>query len=204
MKKHVFCCILFLLFFYISYLTSETFAGDKILTFDFMLFVTGSSEPEIDLNMGVNYEIRIFDFFSVKPSFCHTTFFPKGWDYVRTTVGIGCDALYYPFRKGLEGPYFGCGVGTEFIMFSRDDIPKETAIYLYAPVIGWKFSIKEWVFIDPFLDYRILLNGSQFSSGEVADFYGNKLQYGIKLKINFGKMFSRRKNVENSDFHLDE
>lgn len=168
-------------------LSAETFAGRRIFSFDLGYLGTGIKNN--GWGLGVNYEIQCLRFFSVRPGFSHMTIFPSGGDIVCTTVGIRCDILFYPFFRGLEGPYLGGGISTEFVQFKTDlPLSDETAVTA-GPLAGWKFSIFDYVFIDVFAGYSFLLNEGQFSSAAVAAHYGDKAEYGIKVKINLKKLW---------------
>ncbi|MDE7291209.1 MAG: hypothetical protein K2N58_04095 [Treponemataceae bacterium] len=78
----------------------------------------------------------------------------------------------------------------------------ETAL-MATPFLGWKFSVRELVFFDIFFGYRFLLNKSQFSNEEVASHYGNKFQYGIKIKLNLRKIYSAIFNKEEKEKNVD-
>lgn len=168
---------------------AESFVGKKIFSLDLGYLQTGLENR--GWGLGVNYEIQMFKFLSLRPAFSHMTLWPKETDLVVTTVGVKADVLFYPFFKGLDGPYIGTGMGTDFVMFSNSNMQKETAITVAAPIVGWKFSILDYVFIDPFLSYRILINRSDLNSPQVADYFSNKIKWGIKCKINLSKIFTK-------------
>lgn len=181
---------------------AETFAGNRIFSFDLGYLGTGLKNN--GWGLGLNYEIAIRDFLAVRPGFSHMTLFPTGSDIVCTTVGLNFDLLFYPFFKGLEGPYVAGRFDTEFVMFPNSEMQKEIAL-MATPFLGWKFSVREFVFFDIFFGYRFLLNKSEFSNAEVANYYGNKFQYGIKIKLNLRKICSSIFNKEkNADFQTDE
>lgn len=168
---------------------AESFVGKKILSLDLGYLQTGVENR--GWGLGVNYEIQMFKFLSLRPAFSHMSLWPKETDFVVTTVGVKADVLFYPFFKGLDGPYIGAGMGTDFVMFSNSNMQKETAITVAAPIVGWKFSILDYVFIDPFLSYRILINRSDFNSPQVADYFSDKIEWGIKFKVNLSKIFGK-------------
>lgn len=183
--------------FIISFLTisctqnsfAENFVGKRIFSLDLGYLQTGLENR--GWGLGVNYEIQMFKFLSLRPAFSHMSLWPKKTDFVVTTVGVKADVLFYPFFKGLDGPYIGAGMGTDFVMFSNSNMQKETAITVAAPIVGWKFSILDYVFIDPFLSYRILINRSDFNSPQVADYFSDKIEWGIKFKVNLSKIFGK-------------
>lgn len=170
---------------------SETFAGRHIFSLDFGYLHTGFKNN--GWGLGFAYEIQCFDFLSVRPKISNMMLWPKNYDVVVTTFGTGCDVLFYPFFQGLEGPYLGGGIGMELMMF-KTPLPLENEIALTAtPILGWKFSIFDYVFLDAFFGYRILMNEKYFSSDDVAKSYRNKFKWGIKFKINLKKIFGKIK-----------
>ncbi len=184
---------------------AETFAGNKIFSFDFGYLGTGLKNN--GLGLGLNYEIAVLDFLAVRPGFSHMTLFSNGSDIIFTTVGVNFDLLFYPFFKGLEGPYVAGRFGTDFVMFPKNSEIKNETAFMATPFLGWKFSVREFVFFDIFFGYRFLLNKSQFSNEKVANLYGNKFQYGLKIKLNFKKIFSSMKKMspkETSDSQVGE
>ncbi len=182
---------------------AETFAGNRIFSLDLGYLGTGLKNN--GWGIGLNYEIAIFDFLAVRPGLSHMTLFPSGSDTICTTVGINFDLLFYPFFKGLEGPYVAGRFGTEFAMFPNSDKMKNETAIMTTPFLGWKFSVRDFVFFDIFFGYRFLLNKSQFSSAEIASHYGNKFQYGIKIKLNLKKICSSiKKKNKSSDTEIVE
>ncbi len=180
---------------------AETFAGNRIFSLDLGYLGTGLKNN--GWGLGLNYEIAIFDFLAVRPGFSHMTLFPSGSDTICATVGINFDLLFYPFFRGLEGPYVAGRFGTEFAMFPNNEKMKTETALMATPFLGWKFSVRELVFFDIFFGYRFLLNKSQFSNEEVASHYGNKFQYGIKIKLNLRKIYSAIFNKEEKEKNVD-
>lgn len=185
LKKSLLLCALAFQFS----LFAETFAGNRIFSLDLGYLGTGLKNN--GWGIGLNYEIAIFDFLAVRLGFSHMTLFPSGSDIICTTVGQQFDLLFYPFFKGLEGPYVAGRLDTEFVMFPNSDKMKNETAIMATPFIGWKFSVREFVFFDTFFGYRFLLNKSQFSNENISSsLYGNKFQYGIKIKLNLKKICS--------------
>lgn len=176
---------------------AETFAGNRIFSLDLGYLGTGLKNN--GYGIGLNYEIAILDFLAVRPGFSHMMLFPSDSDIICTTVGINFDLLFYPFFKGLEGPYVAGRIATEFAMFPNSDTMRNESAIMATPFLGWKFSVREFVFFDISLGYRFLLNKSQFSNKEVANHYGNKFKYGIKIKLNLKKICSSLKKSKPSD-----
>ena len=175
---------------------AETFAGDKI--FSINLGYASTVLKNKGFTFGLTYEIGIFDFLAVRPGFSHMTLFPNDSDIICCTVGVNLDLLFYPFFKGLEGPYVAGRIGTDFVMFPNSDVENETAI-MATPLLGWKFSVKDYVLFDIFCGYRFLLNKNQFSNEKVAEYFGNKFEYGLKVKLNlkkFVRRFLKRNNLQ--------
>ena len=141
---------------------------------------------------GMTVEIQLLDFFSIRPGFSHMTMWPSGKDLVITTVGLRSDLLFYPFNCGLDKLYLGGILRTEFVMYSGDDRPEareqETVISI-APVIGWKQNFFDFVMIDIFVSYQFIQNEADLSA-QVVELYDKRFEYGVKFKLNIGKIVS--------------
>ena len=130
-------------------------------------------------------------FLSIKSNFSHVTIFPTSYDVTITTVGISLNAFYYPLNKGLNFLYIGFGCRTDFLMYSGDDVSsdhKKDTLIRFAPKIGWKQSIYDYVLIDIYYSYRFSVFSSNLPDS-VADITSNGNGFGVKLKFNLQKIF---------------
>ncbi len=167
----------------------ETFFGTHIFSFDLGYMRTGLLNN--GWGLGVTYEQQVFNWFSVRGSFSHMTLWPKNYDITITTEGISMDMFFYPFNRGLEWLYMGCGMATEFFQYSGDDAKnpddgsehtENTAISV-CPELGWKQNFMNYVLMDVFFGYRIILNDPDFPV-YATGITKSGAEYGIKIKVN--------------------
>lgn len=140
--------------------------------------------------LGLAYEQLLFPFLSIKSDFSHTTIFPTSYDVTITTVGISLNTFYYPLNKGLNFLYIGFGCRSDFLMYSGDDVPsdhKKDTLIRFAPQIGWKQSIYDYVLIDIYYSYRFSVFSNNLPDS-VTDITNNGNGFGVKLKFNLSKI----------------
>ena len=184
-RTYIFCISVFLCA--LCFLDAETFAGKRMLTFDLSYLSTGLKHNGYGL--GANYEIQVFNFLSVRPGLSHMVLFPKDTDATCITVGVKVGAFFYPFFKGLEGPYLGGEAATDFCMFRGDGYENNETPITLSPILGWKFSVLDYVFFDVFCGYQFLMNKGTFSHESLSNYYGNKFLYGVKVKLNLRRIW---------------
>ena len=170
--------------------TEKPLVGKTIFSVDLGYLGTGLKNN--GWGFGLTLEIQLLDFFSIRPGFSHMTMWPSGKDLVITTVGIRSDLLFYPFNRGLDRLYLGGILRTEFVMYAGDDRPEarnqETVISI-APVIGWKQNFADFVMVDFFVSYQFIQNEEDLSA-QVVELYDKRFEYGVKFKLNIGKIAS--------------
>lgn len=167
----------------------KSFVGKGIFSLDFSYLGTGIKNN--GWGIGLSYERSIFDFLAAKGSFSHMTMYPKKIDSFVTTVGIKLEAIFYPFSSGLDKLYIGFGGGSDFLMYDvkdeNNESIKDTIITIY-PEVGWKQNFLNYVFIDIFCGYTILLSEPSHLSYE-TDLVDNGIKYGIRVKLNLVKIW---------------
>ncbi len=171
-----------------SELYENSFFGNSIFSFDLGYLREGLKNN--GWGLGLSYERNIFNYFAMKGSFSHMTFSSKSIDSRITTVGIKLEALAYLFGSGLDKLYIGFGGGTDFLMYidKKDENEKDTVITIY-PELGWKQNIFNFMMVDIFCGYRILMNKPSDLSWQ-ADLVENGFEYGLRLKFNLGKIWN--------------
>lgn len=173
-----------------SLIAAENFIENHNLSFDMGYTLTGIQNN--GFGFGINYEQKITRFTAVKAGFSHMTLYPEGLDCNVTTVGISLDGLLYPFGKGLDKLYIGIGSGADFAIFStlekQERLMKDSIIFL-RPSIGWKQRIYDYVMLDFFFMYNIMISEPDplaYQAGIVS----NSIRSGIKIKINIKKLYT--------------
>ncbi len=142
--------------------------------------------------LGISYERLILPFFSAKGEFSHSSIWPKNYDGSLITVGISLSAIYYPFCKGLNFFYIGFGAATDFLIYSDKELNNEKSRDILTklfPQIGWKQNIFDYVLLDIFFGYRVRLSNHELPDF-VKDVTKNGGEFGVKCKLNLGKIFS--------------
>lgn len=174
-------------------LEKNSFIGKSIFSFDLGYLGTGLKNN--GWGFGLSYERSIFDYLAVKGNFSHMTMFAKNIETRVTTVGIRLEALFYPFGSGLDKLYLGFGGGTDFLMYidKESEDSKDTIITVY-PEIGWKQNFLNYVMVDVFFGYRILVNEPSLFSWQ-ADLVDSGVEYGIRIKFNLKEIWSFVKNI---------
>lgn len=171
----------------------NSFIGKSIFSFDSGYLGTGLKNN--GWGFGISYERSIFDYLAMKGNFSHMTMFAKNIETRVTTVGIRLEALFYPFGSGLDKLYLGFGGGTDFLMYidKESEGSKDTIITVY-PEIGWKQNFLNYLMVDVFFGYRILVNEPSLFSWQ-ADLVDSGVEYGIRIKFNLKEIWSFVKNI---------
>lgn len=171
----------------------NSFIGKSIFSFDSGYLGTGLKNN--GWGFGISYERSIFDYLAMKGNFSHMTMFAKNIETRVTTVGIRLEALFYPFGSGLDKLYLGFGGGTDFLMYidKESEGSKDTIITVY-PEIGWKQNFLNYVMVDVFFGYRILVNEPSLFSWQ-ADLVDSGVEYGIRIKFNLKEIWNFVKNI---------
>lgn len=172
---------------------SKPFIGKYILSFDIKALYYSAEENKAGLGLGVALERQIFPFLSVRADGANNTMWLFTKDMRTDAVTIGVAPLLYPFSRGLDWLYLGCGISTEFITYRGDDIPsdheRDTVIAL-VPQIGWKQNFFDYVMVDIFCSYNIELSDTNIPeyAEELVD---NGFEVGIKFKINLSRILRK-------------
>lgn len=171
----------------------NSFIGKSIFSFDLGYLGTGLKNN--GWGFGISYEHSIFDYSAIKGNFSHMTMFAKNIETRVTTVGIRLEALFYPFGSGLDKLYLGFGGGTDFLMYidKESEDSKDTIITVY-PEIGWKQNFMNYVMVDVFFGYRILMNEPLLFSWQ-ADLVDSGVEYGVRIKFNLKEIWSFVKTI---------
>ena len=112
---------------------------------------------------------------------------PEDYDAIVTTVGIGLEAYFFPFFKGLNWLYMGFGSKCDFLMGTGSDVQKDdeknSAIFLF-PQIGFRQNIKDFVIVDISYGYNIEVSGTTLPAYE-KDLvkHGSQLDAGVKINL---------------------
>jgi hypothetical protein len=179
-KAPVFCCFFALLcIFPNTNMQAET--PNHIFLLDFNYTIIGFMNH--GWGLGLKYEQKILNDMSVRSGFGHITFKTSYEDAWCATAGFTLFVNFYPFDKGLEGPYFGAGGGFDFLgYFASDSLPKNARneIISFIPMIGWKQNVTKAFFVDAYLGYKLPISDRGTYDG--AETYINKgFQYGIDI-----------------------
>ncbi len=143
--------------------------------------------------IGISYEQEIYKGFAIKAGFSHTSMWLKNPKIIVTTVGISADALYYPFRLGLDWLYFGGKCYTDFLMYNGSSISEENkddTVISLMPQIGCKLSFEDIMMIDGFVGYSFIIN-SRNHTELIKDKVKNSFEYGIKFRINLRNLINQ-------------
>lgn len=172
--------------------SQESFVGKNIFSFE--LAYLRNALKNNGWGIGLSFEQSLFQFFSIKGRFSHVTMFPKDLDFNITTVGIGAEVLFYPFRNGLDKLYFGFGNETDFYMYlsNSPENSKDTIITIY-PKIGWKQNFFNLIFLDLFVSYNIFLSEVPTLSSNI-NLLERGINYGAKFKFNLSEIWTFVKN----------
>ena len=153
-----------------------------IFSFDLTYTLTGWRNN--GWGIGMNYEQKIWRYFSVKGQIgTTTTQISNSSDWctgIRTDLTVFC----YPFGKGLEWLYVGCGYGADFLFYNTEDTSSASYDILTCliPTIGWKQIYFKKFMTDINVGYRfIITNTEHFEDNE--DLITSGIQVGFKIKV---------------------
>lgn len=179
--------VFLLLFCGAGIVRAEDFYGKGIFSFDFGYMKEALRHD--GWGLGVAYERELASFCSVKGTFSHVSLRPSDGHGWVTTVGLGVDARVYPFARGLQWLYLGCGWESDFLM--RTDGDDGHDLYLsYCPHLGWKQDFFGYVMLDAYLGYRVRLSAADdflFESGAIRQGF----EYGVSAQVNLSKIWKR-------------
>lgn len=155
---------------------------NHIFSFDFIYTLTALQNNGIGL--GLNYEQKIWRYFSLKGQL--GTIISQIPDSYTWYTGIRAEmsSYLYPFGKGLEWLYAGCGIGADFLFYTGDYAPMtpNDIIFCATPTIGWKQFFFKKVMTDVNLGYRFIINKTEnYEFNE--DLIPSGFQIGFKIKI---------------------
>ena len=150
-----------------------------IFSFDLGYTLTGWQKN--GWGLGMNYEQKIWRYFSLK-SQLGTTFMQisniSSWcTGIRSDISLFC----YPFGKGLEWLYTGCGFGADVLFYDKDYVPNDI-ILCVTPTIGWKQIYFKKFMTDINIGYRFIIdNTANYEDNE--DLISSGIQMGFNVKI---------------------
>ena len=181
LRKLLFCLILFLsaVLVFAENIESENETNELKYIFSFDTGFTIMALRNFGFGIGVNYEHKLTDFFSIKPGFGHMTCF---LDTIVLTVDLQLFLYYYPLSNGLDKLYIGFGSSCDFVMYpKKDDMQNDVAISI-IPTMGWKWKMTKYLMIDPFIGWRFyIMETNNFEKRN--EYLKNNFQWGINLKI---------------------
>lgn len=184
--RHFILVLSFLLLAFQNVFAEGSFVGKQILSFDLKGVYHSSKTNTAGWGFGVSLERQIFPFLSIRAETEHSALRHLTNNDRAYTVALGAAPLYYPFCRGLDRLYFGCGIYTEFLMYKGDNVPsshdKDTLIAL-VPRIGWKQNLFDYVMLDIFCAYNVEISDTNipdFAGGLVKDGF----EVGLKVKLN--------------------
>lgn len=139
--------------------------------------------------IGCNYEQKIWRYFSMRGTLATQTI--KIGDSDTWCNGYETDLSFfcYPFGKGLEWLYAGCGAGTDMLFYSGDDAPETNfdIIFSVMPSIGWKQIFFKNFMVDLSVGYRFIIdNTNNYEDSETLIRSG--FQVGVKFNIFWRKL----------------
>ena len=148
--------------------------------------------------IGLNYERKLFDYFSVRGNFGHMTFLTGIKDVYNTSVSMSLFINYYPLgiHNGLEKSYLGIGGGCDFMnYFGSGELPptsKDTLIHI-TPLIGWKFHVLKFLIIDVSTKYKFIIIDSANYPG-IKNYINSGLHFGLDFKILLNELIRSMKS----------
>ena len=196
MKRYVFLLAVMLL---ISRPPSHALEGvDSLLTLDFSYAFTGLFHQ--GWGLGLNYEKKVIDCFSVKGNLGHMTFLTGIADVYNTSVSISLFINFYPFSSGLDKLYISAGNGCDFMnYFGSGVLPntsEDTLIHI-TPQIGWKFHIVSFLMIDVSTGYKFIISDTE-NYREIRNYVNPGFRFGVSFSI-----FLFNKNKDENDEQAD-
>lgn len=151
-----------------------------LFSFDFGYTLTGLNNN--GWGIGLNYEQKIWRYFSLKASFGTTTSLFSDLDTWCTSLQEDLTFFCYPFGKGLEWLYVGCGFGADQLFFHGENMDQNDYIISFFPAIGWKQIFFKKFMVDISAGYRMVMyNTENFEDN--TDYIRTGVQIGIKFKI---------------------
>ena len=151
-----------------------------LFSLDFGYTLTGLSHN--GWGIGLNYEQKIWRYFSLKTSLGTTTNLFSKQNIWCTSIQEDITFFCYPFGKGLEWLYVGCGFGADQLFYHGEGIEQNDYIFSFFPAIGWKQIFFKKFMIDINAGYRMVMyNTKNFEDN--TDYIRTGVQIGIKFKI---------------------
>ncbi|MDR1868062.1 MAG: hypothetical protein LBQ77_07340 [Treponema sp.] len=157
---------------------------NQLFTLDIGYFIAGTRNQGGGL--GLKYEHKVFDWFSLKIGFGWTAFKTNTEDVYCTALTTAVFFNYYPFNEGLNKLYIGIGSGCDFLNYFGDGVTPEKSTDTTAfliPMIGYKYYISKWMF-DVNFGYKIIL--TNYYQYNLEDFINTtSIQIGVGFKYFF-------------------
>jgi hypothetical protein len=162
----------------------EKEAIDRIFSLDIVSYaLTGMLNK--GWGMGLSYERKIVDRFSIKGTFGHMTFLTGMSDVYCASVHVAAFLNYYPLSGGFDKLYVSLGNGCDFMQYFGDgDLPepaKDTLISL-TPKLGWKLFAARWLMFDVSAGYKFIIVDSG-NYRNIRDYANIGFQFGFGFKL---------------------
>jgi hypothetical protein len=150
--------------------------------------------------IGLNYERKLIDYFSLKGNFGHMTFLTGIKDVYCTSVHLSLFANYYPLGNGFDKLYIGVGNGCDFMnYFGGGELPNTNQDILIhiTPQIGWKFRPLNFLMIDVSTGYKFIITGKE-NYTEIKEYINDGFRFGLNIMLLFN-LIKKEKNNEQDD-----
>lgn len=139
--------------------------------------------------IGFNYEQKIWRYFSMRGTLATQTIKIGESDTWCNGYETDLNFFCYPFGKGLEWLYLGCGAGTDMLFYSGEEAPETNfdIIFSVTPSIGWKQIFFKNFMVDLSVGYRFIIdNTNNYEDSETLIRSG--FQVGVKFNIFWRKL----------------
>jgi hypothetical protein len=161
---------------------------DRLFSLDLGYSLTGFTHS--GWGVGIHYEHKLLDFFSLKGGIGHMTFLTGQDDVYCTSVNMSLFANYYPLGSGLDKAYIGVGCSGDFMNYfgkgALPDTPEDTLISI-IPIVGWKWRVLKPLILDVSVGYKAVLQDAE-NYGSIKDYVNAGWQFGLGFKILFAEM----------------
>ncbi|MBQ5998216.1 MAG: hypothetical protein IJL70_01950 [Treponema sp.] len=157
--------------------------------FSFDLGYTLTSWQNNGWGIGCNYEQKIWRYFSIRGTLATQTIKIGKSDTWSTGYETDLNFFCYPFGKGLEWLYLGCGGGSDFLFYSGDKVPETNfdIIFSVTPSIGWKQIFFKNFMIDTNVGYRFIIDNTN-NYEDSDELVRSGIQVGIRVHIFWRKL----------------
>lgn len=171
----------------------KPFIGKHILSFDLKALYYSTEDKTAGVGFGVTFERQILPFLSVRAEGAENIMWSLADDIRTDVISITAAPLFYPFSRGLDWLYMGCGISTEFFTYRGDSVPSDhekDTITSLVPQIGWKQNLFNYVMLDLFFTYKIEITDTAIPD-YAEDMVDNGFGAGLKFKINLSRILRK-------------